>query len=90
MSPSLSVVSAHQDPAERLSERIRRLQAEAKGLAREQVAALENALLQVHRLAAEISEGGDVYPPGVRDIARRLAEESELKAQTLEAITSRS
>ena len=40
-------------------------------------------------LAAEIAEGGDAYPPGVRDIARRLSEDLDSRIQTLEAITAR-
>jgi inorganic triphosphatase YgiF len=72
-----------------LSERVKRLQAEAKALAREHVQALEDALAEVERLSAEIAEGGEAYPPGVRDIARRLVEECESRVQTLEAIVSR-
>lgn len=95
--PNLSVVSdgerldagTVQVRTEALSERIRRLQTEAKGLAREHVQALEQALIDVERLAAEIAEGGEAYPPGVRDIARRLVEECEARVQTLEAIVAR-
>lgn len=95
MSPSLAVVAAQ--PAheihtrvENISERVRQLQAEAKSLAREHIMALEGALFQVERLASEIADGGEAYPPGVRDIARRLAEDCESRVQTLEAITKRS
>jgi hypothetical protein len=90
MSASLAVVTDHAGRTDNISDRIRRLQAEAKGLAREHVEALEAALAQVERLSAEIADGGDVYPPGVRDIARRLVDDCELKIQTLEAIVSRS
>ena len=72
-----------------LSERIRRLQAEAKNLAREHIRALEAAIIEVERLSSEISDGGDVYPAGVRELARRMAEDCEMKVQTLEAIASR-
>jgi hypothetical protein len=95
MSPPLSVVADNptRDPTtlgpEALSDRIRRLQAEAKGLAREHIRALESALLQVERLAAEIADGGDVYPAGVREIARRMVEDCEHKVQAIEAISSR-
>ena len=40
-------------------------------------------------LAAEIAEGGDAYSPGVRDVARRLAEDLDSRVQTLEAIVAR-
>jgi hypothetical protein len=92
MTPPLSVVadnSAAKLSTSDLSERIRRLQAEAKSLAREHIHALEMALLQVERLSAEIAEGGDAYPAGIRELARRMAEDCEMKVQTLEAISSR-
>ena len=72
-----------------VSERIRHLQAEAKLLAREQIQALENALLQIERLSCEIADGGEAYPVGVREVAGRLAEDCVMKVQTLEAIASR-
>ncbi|HYD46411.1 MAG TPA: hypothetical protein VEA79_14180 [Phenylobacterium sp.] len=90
--PALSVIAPphRRECMETLSERIRRLQAEARDLAREHIAALEAALDEVERIAAEIANGGEAYPPGVRDIAMRLAEESHLKAQSLEALAARS
>ncbi len=93
MSPSLSVVSDNVVGAlprsEALSMRVRRLQAEAKGLAREHVAALVAALHEAEALAAEIAEGGEAYPAGIRDIARRLTEDCESKIGTIEAIILR-
>jgi hypothetical protein len=96
MTPSLSVVAdaaggkAEGRAQETVSQRVRRLQAEARGLAREHIGELERLLLEVERTSAEIAEGGEAYPAGVRDIARRLAEDCEAKLQTLEAIVSRS
>ena len=90
MSPKLAVVSQDRAlPDQALSARIRALQAEAKGLAREHIAALEAAMGEVERLACEIAEGGDAYPAGVRDLARRVAEDCGLKVATIEAITER-
>jgi enoyl-CoA hydratase/carnithine racemase len=92
MTPTLSVVAdnVNLEPArEVLADRIKRLQAEAKGLAREHVQALEEAISRVHQMAVEIAEGGDAYAVGVRELARRLAEDCEHRVQTLEAITSR-
>jgi hypothetical protein len=40
-------------------------------------------------MAAEIAEGGEAYPPGVRELASRLVEDIEARVQTLEAIVSR-
>jgi len=97
MSPSLSVVAdnALQDAAVQppkigtVAERVRRLQSEARLLAKEHVHALIASIVEAEAMAAEIADGGDVYPPGVRDLARRFAEESEARVQTLEAIISR-
>jgi len=50
---------------------------------------LSAAIVDVETLAAEIADGGDAYPPGVRDLARRLVEDCEARVQTLEAIVAR-
>lgn len=95
MSPSLSVVAdnAVQNPAaskgETVAQRVKRLQTEAKQLAKDHVRSLSQALMDVEQLAAEIAQGGDAYPPGVRDLARRLVEDCEARVQTLEAIVAR-
>ena len=101
MSPSLSVVADNDLRAvatpkletakpETVAERVRRLQAEAKQLAKDHIHALTAAIADVERMATEIAEGGDAYPAGVRDLARRFAEDAETRVQTLEAIASRS
>jgi predicted ATP-dependent protease len=92
MSPSLSVVANNDlntPKAETVAERVRRLQAEAKQLAKDHIHALTAAISEVERMAAEIAEGGDAYPAGVRDLARRFAEDADARVQTLEAITAR-
>jgi hypothetical protein len=71
------------------AERIKRLQQEARILAREQVEALAHDLEALAQRAAEIAEGGDVYPPGIRDLAHRFAEEAPQKAQGLLTILHR-
>ena len=66
MSPSLSVVSADGKVAaldrtnsnDAVAERVRRLQAAARGLVLEPVRALEAALHDVERLSKEIAGGG--------------------------------
>lgn len=73
-----------------ISERIRHLQAEARLLAREQIQALEAALIQLERLSCEIAEGGEAYPVGVREIARRLADDCEARGNTLHLLAGRS
>ena len=95
MSPSLSVVADNylKTPSapkqETVAQRVRRLQQEAKQLAKDHIRSLNQALVDVEQLAAEIAEGGDAYPPGVRDLARRLVEDCEMRVQTLEAIVAR-
>lgn len=74
---------------ETVAERVRRLQAEARALAKEHVRALTEAMVDVERMAAEIAEGGDAYPPGIRDVARRFAEDCEARVRTLEALMAR-
>ena len=94
MSPSLSVVADNDlkpvlPKSETVAQRVQRLQAEAKQLAKDHVKALTSAMIDLEQLAAEIAEGGDAYSPGVRDIARRLADELDSRVQTLEAIAAR-
>lgn len=96
MSPSLSVVADNdlkttrvEPRAETFGDRVRRLQAEAKLLAKDHIAALAQAIADVEQMAKEIAEGGEAYPPGVRDLARRFVDDCEARVQTLEAITSR-
>ena len=100
MSPSLSVVADNDRhssaapasvaaKAETVAERVRRLQAEARQLAKDHVRALSEAMMNAEKIAAEIAEGGDAYPPGVRDLARRFVEDCEARVQTLEAISAR-
>ena len=71
------------------ADRVKRLQAEAKALAAEQVDQLEATLLSAAALANEIANGGDAYAIGAREIAARLAEDLTAKAETLEAIMAR-
>ena len=80
---------AARSPYAALGERVRRLQAEAEQLAREHIGVLAASLEHTHQIAEEIARGGEAYPPGVREIARRLAEESQANAQALEAIVAR-
>ncbi|HEY9235812.1 MULTISPECIES: hypothetical protein [Phenylobacterium] len=89
-SAALSVVAVNQIQAgPSVADQIRLLQAQAKALARDQIGALETALLQVERLSAEIANGGEAYPVGIREIARRLAEDCEASGNTLKAIAGR-
>lgn len=94
MSPSLSVVADNElkivsPKTETVSERVRRLQAEARQLAKDHVKSLSTAMVQLEELAAEIADGGDAYAPGIREVARQLVEDLDSRVQTLEAIAAR-
>lgn len=73
------------EPAHR---RAMRLLAEARAAADEHVQSLEHALALVATLSAEVSEGGDAYPVGVRDIAKKISGDAVWCAQTLDTIMS--
>ena len=71
------------------AERIRRMQANAKALAREQIEAMTGAMLEVARMAEEVSTGGDAYPVGVRELASRMKGDLENQAKLIEALLTR-
>ena len=73
---------------ETTTQRVQRLQREARLLAREQIEARD--LDDFARRAAEIADGGDAYAVGVREMASRLASDLPQKAQSLRAILNRS
>ena len=93
--PDLRVVAAEAEvynlmrAPESTSERVKRLQLEARALAVEQVEALEAVLMQASKLARDIAEGGDAYPVGARELASRLAADLPTKSETLKAIVTR-
>lgn len=91
--PKLSLVSDEIYQLDRKPEttsgRVRRLQAEARMLAREQIETLERSMATLAAQAMEIADGGDAYPAGVRDLAHRLAEELEIRSQTMQSLMAR-
>ncbi|HEY3800675.1 MAG TPA: hypothetical protein VGL58_20165 [Caulobacteraceae bacterium] len=89
MSASHLVVFPSQGDRESPADRIRRLQVEARELAHEHLELLANSLVEVSRLAEEVSEGGEIYPVGAREFARRLADETTKHAFTLSGIVER-
>lgn len=89
MSASHLVVFPSPGEPESPADRIRRLQDEARGLAREHIELLAGALTEVSRLAGEIADGGDLYPVGARELSRRLTEEAGKHALSLTAIVDR-
>jgi ABC-type transporter Mla subunit MlaD len=89
MSTPLRVVPQTAGLPAGLSEQIRQLQAEANRLAHEHIAALGASLVHAQQIADDIAHGGEAYPAGIRDIARRLSEECAARAQAIEAIAAR-
>jgi hypothetical protein len=71
------------------AERIRRLQHEARTLAREQVEIFARELMALAQQASDIAEGGDAYPVGVREMASRFVGEATQRAQAITTILSR-
>jgi hypothetical protein len=91
MSAHLNIVAANGQAvaAETVAERVRRLQTEAKSLAKDHTRALMGMIVEAQMMAEEIAAGGEAYPAGIRDLARRFADEAEQRVQTLEAISER-
>ena len=92
MTAMLTVVAendAKSGKPQTVAARVRSLQAEARRLAKDHILEMTMAMGQLSRLSTEIADGGDAYPAGVRDLARRLSEELDLRLQTVEAIAER-
>ncbi|HEX6866191.1 MAG TPA: hypothetical protein VF122_03065 [Caulobacteraceae bacterium] len=89
MSTSLNLVTLNDQP-EPVAQRVQRLQTEARQLARDHIGAFARMLADTQAMAAEIAEGGEVYPAGIRDLARRFSEDAETRVQTLATLAGRS
>jgi len=74
---------------ETTAERVRRLQAEANILARQEVESVERALLEVADMCQAIAEGGEAYPVGVREICSRIAEDLSNKVLNIRVLMER-
>ena len=74
---------------ETTAERVRRLQAEARIMAREHIEELEKCLLRTAEVAREVAEGGEAYPVGVRELASRLSDDLPDKLTTMRALVER-
>lgn len=83
------VYNLSRDP-ETTTQRVQRLQREARLLAREQIEAMVRDLDGLARRAQEIADGGEAYAVGVREMASRMASDLPQKAQSLRAILERS
>lgn len=85
-----SLVDATVSARESRTQRVRRLQEEAKALAREQISELEILIDATAKMAHEIAEGGEAYPVGARELSRRLADELPRTLQTLRIVAKKS
>lgn len=74
---------------ETVAQRVQALQAAARQLAAEHIAALTAAIGDVAMLAEEIAAGGEAYPAGVRDLARRFADDARTRTVTMESLAGR-
>lgn len=70
-------------------DRVRRMQHETHLLAREQVLILTRDLSAMATRLSEVSESGDAYPVGVRELCSRLADELGLQGQAMLSIMER-
>jgi hypothetical protein len=67
----------------------RQLFEEAKAVSLEHLRALEVAIDAVRNLSDEIVDGGDLYAPGLRELARKLTEDLFWTSKTLEVLSRR-
>ncbi|WP_184716720.1 hypothetical protein [Caulobacter sp.] len=74
---------------ESTGQRIKRLQEEARILAREEVERLDADLRRLADQAKLIADGGDAYPVGVRELAGRISVDTAQRADMLRALIER-
>ena len=74
---------------ESISQRVKRLQDEARLLAREEVERLDRDLRRLADQARTIADGGDAYPAGMRELAGRISNDSAQRADMLRALLER-
>lgn len=89
MTRALHIATAEDAKPENVAERIRRLQAEAQGLARAHVQALALKMAETEAMAREIARGGEAYHMGTRELAGRVADDLASKLLTLQQIVKR-
>jgi hypothetical protein len=82
--PALGVV---EPPAAGL--KARQLFDEARVVSLEHLGALQAAIAAVRGLSDEIVDGGELYVPGLRELARKLTEDLFWTSKTLELLSRR-
>ena len=71
------------------AERIRRMQANARALAREHVESLIEQIAELGQMAEEIATGGEAYHVGVREMCSRLRADLEVQGKAIESLLNR-
>ncbi len=74
---------------ESTADRVQRLQAEARMLAREEMERLERDMRRLAEQARIIADGGEAYPAGVRELTGRISVETKQRAEILQALLQR-
>ncbi|WP_297512757.1 hypothetical protein [uncultured Caulobacter sp.] len=74
---------------ETTSQRVKRLQEEARILAREEIERLDRELRRLADQARAIAEGGEAYPAGIRELAGRIGVDTAQRAEILRALLDR-
>jgi hypothetical protein len=74
---------------ETTSQRVKRLQDEARLLAREEIERLDRELRRMAEQASAIADGGEAYPAGIRELAGRISVDTAQRAEMLRALLER-
>lgn len=69
--------------------RARLLLDEARLAAQEHLDEVTSAITTAQERLRQVAEGGDAFGPGLRDLARRMAIELDMKSRTLRALAER-
>ena len=85
----VSFVRETERAPERAFERIRRLQDEARQLAKSEIEDLCQDLEALGARCAEVASGGEAYPAGVRELAHRLASDLSDRAHSMMVLAER-
>ncbi len=85
----MSVTALAFKPVESHVDKIRRLRDEAEASARDHSRAFLRAIADLESVAFDIADGGEVYPVGVRERARRLIAELDGARLNIESILDR-
>jgi hypothetical protein len=75
--------------SETLAQRMERLRSDASAVAQEHIGLFIEALAKANEFAEQVANGGEAYPIGVREIARRTHKELAPTVLSLQAVRLR-